>query len=118
MVTRSWNHGKVWTENRPFGSLEVVTYLWLPDICGNFCGSSALGSYSSYWSTERKTEWEVTMRRTAESRGCGRVSFTVSRSFLDTSWCGCFFLGGFGFVGFVFAVFVGLWYPGFLQITA
>ena len=40
-----------------------------------------------YWRLERKTRWEVTisMRRTAESRGLGRVCFTFSARYLGTS---------------------------------
>ena len=57
------------------------------------------------------------MRRTAESRGFGRVSFTFSLSYLGTLLCGCVF-GESWFCGFVFAVLVGFWYAGFLQINA
>ena len=70
-----------------------------------------------YWRTERQTGWEVTfsMRRTAEGRGFGRVSFTFSPSYLGT------ILRGFGFLAFwlfwalVLLFVAGLWYPGLLQ---
>ena len=55
---------------------------------------------SGYGLTERKIGWEVTfaLRRTAEGRGFGRVSFTFSPSYHFAGFgFGCLFVFGFWF---------------------
>ena len=95
------HNNKISCPGRPYGLSEEATHLLLLGICGSFMWIICTWILSlANWRTERKIEWEVTfsLRRTAEGRGFGRVSFTFSPSFLGTSFAGSFcFVCGFGF---------------------